>query len=247
MQKFNQYIAMKKLLLLLVLAAPVMVAAQVYNDPNIEVREVESFHSIDISNAFDLYLSQSDEEAVAVSASKTEFRDRIKVSVKDGVLKISFDNEDKKLKFGNDNKRLRAYVSFKTLQKLEASGACDIRFNGAVKMESLDLEMTGASDLIKADLYLNTLKVRLRGASDANMVGRVGFLEVTVSGASDFKGYGLRADKCEAQASGASGIWITVEEELNAKASGASDIKYRGNAKSLRITNSGASSVKKTG
>jgi len=38
-------------------------------------------------------LTQSNEEAVAVSAKDTKYRERIRTEVKDGVLKIWYDND----------------------------------------------------------------------------------------------------------------------------------------------------------
>src|ERR1700741_660869 len=95
------------------------------NDANAQVRQVEGFTGIKVSSAIDLYLSKDDEEAVAVSADKTEDRDKIRTEVKDGILRIWFDNKSNWWK-NMGNKKLKAYVSFKTLNRLSASGACDV-------------------------------------------------------------------------------------------------------------------------
>src|SRR5882724_4554367 len=83
--------------------------AQQVNDPNAESREAKNYHGIDVSSAFDVYLTQSNTEAVAVSASETKYRDRIKVEVKDGILHVWYDSEGK---WGMGNKKLKAYISF---------------------------------------------------------------------------------------------------------------------------------------
>src|SRR5436190_14656567 len=137
---------MKKLSLLLM--SLVMVAGlydQQVNDPNAEVREAKSFHGIHLSSAFDVYLSQSNEEAVAVSASETKFRDHIIVEVKDGILYISYDS--KGFRWGSGNKKLKAYVSFKQIDKLSISGACDVFINGILNADGLSINLSGASDL----------------------------------------------------------------------------------------------------
>jgi hypothetical protein len=68
-------------------------------------------------------------------------------------------------------------------------------------------------------------------------------LYVEASGASDFKGFDLVAESCEAKASGASDIRITVNKELSAEASGASDVKYRGDCTIREVKSSGSGSV----
>ncbi len=67
-------------------------AQKTINDANAEKRNVSGYHAIEVSGGIDLYLSQGD-ESVAVSASETKYRDRIKTEVKDGVLKIWYELE----------------------------------------------------------------------------------------------------------------------------------------------------------
>jgi hypothetical protein len=63
---------MKKLSLLLMVSCDAAgLYAQQVNDPNAEVREAKNFHGISLSSAFDVYISQSNEEAVAVSAARS--------------------------------------------------------------------------------------------------------------------------------------------------------------------------------
>ena len=236
---------MKKLgaILLMLLPAMLMAQKQVINDPNVQPRTIGSFHAIKVSNAIDLYLSQSDEEALAVSAVKEEFRDHIKTVVEDGVLKISYDDD---ARWFRGSKKLKAYVSFKTLDRLTASGASDVRVNGTLKANDLVISMAGASDF-KGAVEANSLNITLGGASDATINGKVGTLKVDANGASDFKGFELVADNCEVEASGASDIKVTVNKELNARASGASDVHYRGEGVIRDLKTSGASSVSRRG
>lgn len=238
---------MKKLgtILLLLLPAVLMAQKQVINDPNVQPRTIGSFHAIKVNNAIDLYLSQSDEEALAVSAVKEEFRDRIKTVVEDGVLKITYDDD---AKWWKGNKKLKAYVSFKTLDRLIATGASDVIVNGTLKVNDLAISMGGASDLkIAGTLEANSLDITLSGASDATINGKVNKLKVDANGASDFKGFDLVSDNCEVDASGASDVKITVNKELNARASGASDVHYKGDGVIRDLKTSGASSVSRRG
>jgi Putative auto-transporter adhesin, head GIN domain len=236
---------MKKICLsILMVCVAVFSNAQktIINDANAERRIVSGFTAINVSSAVDLYLTQGDEDGIAVSASETKYRDRIKTEVKDGTLKIWYD--DKGFNWSTGNKKMRAYVSFKTLSKLHASGASDVFVNGTLKATDLDLELSGASDF-KGDINVENLKAHISGASDITASGKVGSLIIDASGSSDFKGYDLVAQTCDAEASGASDIKITVDKELSASASGASDIRIKGNGVIKKMSNSGASSVKK--
>src|SRR5689334_16290587 len=116
------------------------------NDPNAEVREAKNFHAIAVSNAFDVFITQGSEEGVAVSASEQKYRENILVEVKDGVLKISFKHEGK---FWNgwkgDKMKLKAYISFKNVDRLVASGATDFHLTGSLNSDDLSIDLSGAS------------------------------------------------------------------------------------------------------
>ena len=106
--------------------------------------------------------------------------------------------------------------------------------------------MSGASDF-KGAVKVNSLKLDLSGASDATISGVATSVTIESTGASDVKGYNLETEVCNARASGASDINITVNKELSASASGASDISYKGTGVIKDQHSSGASSIGKKG
>jgi hypothetical protein len=236
---------MKKIFLSMMAAGTIFFASAqktIVNDANAEKRNVPGFTAVRVSNAIDLYLTQGDEDGVAVSASEIKYRDRIRTEVKDGMLKIWYETNG--MKWNTGNKKMRAYVSFKNIRELQASGASDVFVNGTLRGTDLEMKLSGASDF-KGDIDVTNLKTTISGASDIIISGKVSSLVIDASGASDFKGYDLVAQTCDADASGASDIKITVDKELNASASGASDIRIKGNGVIRKMSNSGASKVKK--
>jgi Putative auto-transporter adhesin, head GIN domain len=242
---------MKKIFLSFLIATGTFFTAvaqkEIINDPNAEVRTLSgSFTSIKISGGIDLFLSQSETASIAVSASEPKFRDAIKAEVVNGVLKIYYDENNWNSMKNWKNKKLRAYVSFKNLEGLQASGACDVQVAGVITVPELLLNCSGASDF-KGAVKVTDLKMELSGASDVKISGTATTVNISSSGASDVKGFDLAADFCTAKASGASDINITVNKELTASASGASDISYKGDAVIKESHSGGASSVSKKG
>ncbi|MDB5251258.1 MAG: hypothetical protein JWP27_427 [Flaviaesturariibacter sp.] len=236
---------MKKLSLLVLLSAFAFAAGaqKTINDPNAEVRAVGSFHAIRVSSGIDLYLSQGD-EAVAVSAKDAATTKQIKVEVENGVLKIGFDWKDRMV-FSN-GKQLKAYVSYKQIDLLSASGGSDVMVDGTVKAPNLTINLSGGSDF-KGRVESQTLRIDASGGSDLNIAGTTGSVKIDASGGSDVHGYDLVADSCSADASGGSDIHVTVNKDLRAEASGGSDVFYKGSATSINVSKSGGGSVKKTG
>lgn len=232
-----------QVLLMTILFSTVLFAQKTINDPNAEVRSVGSFHAIRISNAFEVWINQGNEDAVAVSASKPEYREKIITKVENGVLIIRLEDDKKFWKnFNNGKQKLKAYVSIKKIDRLDVSGACNVYFEDGLSAEGLTVELSGASDM-KGKLDVKTLKVDINGASSASISGNAPTLDIEASGASDFKGYDLVTNFCDAKASGASSINITVNKELNANASGASSVRFKGDGLIRDIKTSGASNV----
>jgi len=234
---------MKKLLFsLLVTGLITTVSAQkTINDPNAEKRNVSGFHAIEVGGGIDLYLSQG-EEAVAVSASKNEYRARIKTEVKGGVLKIWYE-WNSNLRFDWSNHKLKAYVSFKDIDRLEGSGGSDISVDGSIKVAKLAMEVSGGSDF-DGKVETGELNIQASGGSDVRISGKADRLIIDASGGSDFKGYDLASDICNVEASGGSDIQVTVNKELSANASGGSDVYYKGTGLIRDLKTSG-SSIKK--
>lgn len=230
--------------LLSVLTAVGVSQSIVIKDANAQPRPlIESFHAVEVASAIDVILSQGNEEGLAVSASDKKYIDNIKTEVRNGVLRIWYMNVGRSFSITH-NRRLRAYISFKTLDRLVASGASDVLLGGTIKSSRLELHLSGASDFTGA-VEANNLRVNISGASDMTIKGIAGAINVNASGASKFKGYDLVSQTCDINASGASDIKITCDKELNATASGASDIHIKGQGVIRNMRNSGASSIKK--
>ncbi|MES1198219.1 MAG: head GIN domain-containing protein [Chitinophagaceae bacterium] len=236
---------MKKLfsIFLFIILVSSVFAQKTVNDPNVEKRNISGYHAIEVSGGIDLFLSQG-EEAVAVSASETKFRDRIKTEVKNGVLKIWYDYKSNINIDWNSNRKMKAYVSFKSLDNLEGSGGSDIMIEGSIKVSSLSLDISGGSDF-DGKVEVSELKVNASGGSDVKISGSAKKLDIDASGGSDFKGYELAADVCNLQASGGSDVYVTVNKELSADTSGGSDVFYKGNGMIREMKSSGSSNIKK--
>ncbi|WP_165871562.1 head GIN domain-containing protein [Flaviaesturariibacter flavus] len=239
---------MKKLLAFafLLLGAGSLQAQKTINDDNARVRSVPAFRGIRVSSGIDLYLSTG-EPAVAVSARESEFRDRIRTEVENGVLKIWYDTRDLKNMVWGNSKNLRAYVSAREIEQLGASGGSDVFIDGTLSAPTLKVDLSGGSDFKGRVAISGKLECHANGGSDVIISGTAGDLEVHAAGGSDFKGRELVAETMRAEASGGSDIDATVNREVRASASGGSDVYYRGNASLVESNKSGGSDIKKRG
>ncbi len=212
-------------------------------DANAEVRNIKGYSAIEVSGAIDLYISQGTEEGVAISASSDEIKQRIRTEMRGKTLLIYFDGKGLNWKKWGNHK-MKAYVTFKSLEHLEASGACNVRATEPIKQSSFTMELSGASDFT-GELAVAKLKVDASGASNARISGSADEAVLVASGACNLRAYELRTNICNTDASGASNIRVTVEKELNAQASGGSTVFFKGNGLIRDISASGGASVKR--
>jgi len=256
---------MKKIIFLACLFMAFVAQAQtkmgVIYDENVQVRKLPNFTSIRVSNAIELYISQSDKTEVAVSAKSEEYRNRIITEVDGGTLIIRM-ADNRWWKWGNDDYRIKAYVSVKDLYAITGSGATNIKIVNGLSAEKLKINLSGASDLrgeikagtlmtdlsgasnFKASVQANALSVKGSGACDIEVAGSGDDLILDVSGASSVKMYDYLVKGASVDASGASSVKVNVSGMLKVHATGASSIDYKGSATIKDMHSSGASSVK---
>lgn len=232
--------------LALLLISSFSVSAQnVVYDANAEVRTVPSFNKVKISGALAVYISQGKEQAVAISSEDGKYNSKIKTEVSNGTLKIYVDGGSWN-NWNWGNKDIKAYITVTELTGLDIGGASAVKLTDPIKTDNISLDISGASSL-HGEINASSISFDLSGASVAEVSGSTSSLYVESSGASGFRGYELTCDKCKAHASGASGIAVYVDKELDAEATGASTIGYKGNAVITSLSVSGGSSVKKKG
>ena len=238
---------MKKLFLSLITLITVTAFAQentVIADANAQKRSLsQSFTGITVSDGINLYLTQGSEESVAVSASDEKYMERFKTEVENGNLKIYFDNKGINWS-ANEKRKLTAYVSFKTLEKMHASGGADVRMQGVLEAANLDIKFTSGSAFM-GKLKATELTVEQNSGSAINISGSANSIKVDVSSGAVFKGYDLSVDFCDAKATSGGGVRITINKELSAKANSGGGVKYKGDAVIKDINVNSGGSVKK--
>jgi len=145
----------------------------------------------------------------------------------------------------NFKKNLKAVVEIPYIEHIKASSACDISFNGRFEGEHCKIDLNGASEVKHFDFYGGNLELDLDGASECSMNGEANYVKISGSGASDIRMLNLTTETLDINLSGASDTEITVNERISGKLSGASTLKYRGNADRSDLKTSGASDIKK--
>lgn len=199
-----------------------------------ETRNHIDFSKIDASGSAQVILTQG-EFSVKVSGEEADVK-KVSTDVSKGTLFISTKGE-----FKDD---IKVYVSMKTLEGIETTGAAYVKTDTTFNADKLELTSSGASK-IKLDVVCKEVKSTSTGASTIVLSGATEVHLVTTSGASNLKAYKFSTINTNITCSGASSAKINVNQRLVANASGASSLRYTGTPEDKSINVSGAADVKR--
>ncbi len=182
-----------------------------------DTREVTQFNRLDITGAVAVFVEVDPNAPPSVVVSGDDnLVGSITTRVKNGTLEISSDD------WIDATLPLEVWVKTRNLRGVSGSGAVEVTaWNIASKR--LDVDTSGAA-LIR-------------------LAGKVNDLRVDTSGAADVRTKALHADDVRIDTSGASDVNVCVWESLSVEASGASDVSYYGEPKSVNTDISGAGDV----
>jgi hypothetical protein len=106
-------------------------------------------------------------------------------------------------------------------------------------------DLHGAVDLIANQVTWPKFYLQSRGASDVTVDGNVDQLLADMTGASDLRAKSLQAKTVEISTTGATSATITAAETLRVSITGAGDVTYFGNPKTVEKHVTGAGSIRR--
>jgi hypothetical protein len=239
---------MKKIIASILLAgfAIFAVSQKTIIDPNAEKRSVSGFHGVAVSGSIELFLTQANEESVAISADDPKERDKVITEVKNGVLHIYLENKNRfKIDWKLNSKKIRAYVSIKNIDYLSSAGSGNVHIEGSLKADKLKINISGSGNL-KGDLAIkDDLTIGLSGSADADLSGKAEKSDFHISGSGSIGTYDFVTEFCKVSISGSGNVKTTVNKELSAHISGSGNVYIKGEGMIRDYTSSGSGKFKR--
>jgi len=183
------------------------------------------YENIETESAFTIYLNFSDtEESIVVESNENLFQ-YIEVTKSSDNLKIGF-RENISIK---GSATLKAYITTKNIKGFSASGASRFIVDDAIETDDVTVFLSGASQF-SGELFVESLIADLSGASSMDLEGETASCNITASGASSVGNFDFSTGYLKVNLSGASSASLTVTGEMDVSASGASTVRYKGDA-----------------
>ena len=238
---------MKKISILLLCAGVAFAAfsQKTINDPNAQKRAVSGFHGVAVSGSIELFLTQGNEESVVISADELKVRDKIVSEVRNGILQIYIENENKfHVDVSLHSKKMRAYVSAKDIDYLSSAGSGKTHVDGKLKSDKLEINIAGSGN-VDAGVDVKQLSLSLSGSANADLSGNAENSDLHISGSGNIKNYEFSTGYCKASISGSGNVRITVTKELSAHISGSGSVYIKGDGLIRDYSASGSGKFKR--
>ncbi len=201
---------------------------------------IPEYSTVKISNAFNTKVTFSDtEESIRIEANEN-LHDRIIVQREGNSLIIRL----KKFTSVRGNATLNAYIVTKDISRFDISGASKLTLENLWDTADGRIELSGASNFT-GEIAADRLNLDMSGASSLDLYGSAISMDAHLSGSSDIRDFDLSVDNLKIDMSGASEAYLLIRESIDIRASGASSLKFKGDAKITYKRLSGASEIVK--
>jgi hypothetical protein len=216
------------------------------NDPNAKVRKTEAFRGVEVSGAIELYVSQSPETKVAISAKDVNDIEIIETEVDNGILKIHYkDNKNWwNSQWNTMGHKFRAYVSGPNIGVLSSSGSGGIHIVNTIKSDDLKVDLSGSGN-IEGSIQVSSLFVDQSGSSNIRLRGTATRAEFDCSGSGNVYCPDLVTDKVSIEIAGSGNAQITANKEISAEISGSGNVRYKGTASIANLSTAGTGKIRK--
>lgn len=204
---------------------------------NVKEHELQDFTTVDLGNALQVEIYQSDEFKVYAKGENRDIQD-LALRVENNILTGHYVRNRK------NRKRTLVQVYLPALTEISLHGATTSYVSGFNEVEgNLKIKVGGASVLSLDGLWKN-VEVDVTGASYASLTGSSNEITGMVSGASRLQTLSFPVQKLDLDVSGNSEATVKVYQTLSGAVTGRSKLSYAGNPGVVSVQVSGESELR---
>lgn len=203
-----------------------------------ETRSLSDFSEVSVGEAISVTLIPGNKNEAVVKVRNIDLED-VETDVRGGTLKIELS--------GNRYRNIDVEITltYKSIDGIHVSSAADVVTKGPIKSASLDISVSSAA---KADLEIVTDKidVDVSSSGELELSGKTTSQRVSVSSAGEYHAYELSCDEAYVRASSAGSARINATKRIDARASSAGSVKYKGEPDKVYVNSSSGGDVRKS-
>lgn len=225
------------MLTLLFLSCNLMPGVSGNGEVQTQEREVSSsFTSIYTSNGLDVILTQDDVESLKVQADEN-LHDIITTEIENGILRIS---TTKNIGYAKSKKVM---VSFKDLETIKSTSGSDLRANGTLIFNTIDIEATSGCD-VNLSIEAESLSGSATSGADLKLEGIATKVTLKATSGADIDAQNLTANNALVSVTSGADIKAKATESIELSANSGGDITYYGNPQNVVTLEAVSGSIK---
>lgn len=225
---------------ILLFSIQTITAQRVKGEGDIVKKEISlgEFHSIHLSFAGDIILSQGKQQVVI--EAQENLIELLNKDVNNGVWKADFEKGIK------SSKKVVLHITMPDLKSIYVSGSGSVKTEGKFSgLGDVNLKLSGSGD-IAMEMEARDLELQISGSGDVSLSGSARETSVAISGSGDVNASNFKVEAARVKISGSGDVKVFAEESLDAKITGSGDVMYKGSPK-VQASVSGSGEIKSQG
>ena len=203
-----------------------------------EKRELEEFSRLKLSGAFNVNISQADQQSLTIEGS-SELAEKLEVIQEGDLLELKLRGQDRSSSRKNG---LRISLTIVDLEELEFEGAGIIKTTHPLDLSDFQLIGKGVGN-IELDLHAENVDAKLNFVGNMVLRGRADVLRIQNEGLGNINASKLVAGNVDLNSSGIGNISLHCEDELSLQVNGIGKVSYTGQPTIIREEISGMAKV----
>jgi len=203
-----------------------------------ETRSLSNFSEVSVGEAISVILIPGNKNEAVVKVRNIDLED-VETNVSGGRLKIELS--------GNRYRNIDVEVTltYESIDEVSVSSAADVVTKGPIKSASLEISVSSAGNA-ELDIIAEEIEIDVSSSGDLALSGKTSSQRVSVSSAGDYDAYDLDCDEAYVRASSAGSARINAVKKIDAKASSAGSVNYRGNPDKVYVSSSSGGDINKS-
>jgi len=201
-----------------------------------QTREIADFTALDVGGMYEVELVAGQSPSLVISGDDN-IVPLVSTTVHNGKLTITSEGRIR------PKLALKLNITVPNIERVHSSGASELQIR-QVNNDKLFIETSGAGSVV-LEAETKHLTIETSGAGSIKARGVAETFVVETSGAGDVQAKDLRASNVKVSVSGAGDVEVFARQTLDVHVSGASDVSYYGNPKTVNKHVSGAGDVRK--
>jgi hypothetical protein len=203
--------------------------------------KLSGFDRLQIGSAFTISVTKGGDFSVKVTGDREKVED-VTAQVRSSELVVAFKENNSRIRLGTN--AVRVEIVMPSLRAVNFGGTSASVVNEGFETDNFVAYVTGTA---KTEIHMKSREVfvDITGSGSVELIGSSQMLKATVEGASGLNALTFKVEDANLDVNGTSVARVNVSKTIQAKASGASTIRYKGDPqiKSQEITR--LSSLKK--